>query len=111
MFRVRVMVRIKVGIDGGAGGAGGGAGGLFTHAFVLIGLPHVWAGLPRSPDTSSFLAPTQPSGRVFRKSGVCRGGATIGSGWYIPPTFKSWGYKGVQVGSTGAVTDYCFFVA
>ena len=31
-----------------------------------------------------------------------RGGATIGSGWYIsPPLSKAVGYKGVQVGSTG----------
>ena len=37
-----------------------------------------------------------------------RGGATIGSGWYIPPPLsKAGGYKGVQVGSTGG-TDYCF---
>jgi len=40
-----------------------------------------------------------------------RGGATIGSGWYISPHFqKLGGYKGVQVGSTG-VYRLLLFVA
>ena len=50
-------------------------------------LVDVTVGLQALSRNRAFLAMFRP--------GLCfRGGATIGSGWYIPPTFKSWGVQG-----------------